>query len=214
MLTVYTVAIGADTDVVQAPEWVDSTVRYVCFSDRSCPAPYEWIDVPTEVDGTPASRRYKVFANHPVLEAADATLYHDASYRLRGSLDWLRAGLLDADLVAMRHPRRTLIEDEAVQIARYGYVTVEEGRQLVAEYRAAGYLGVTITSAGLLGRRQSEKMRRFNVIWWAQIQRWRYRDQASVDYAAWLAGLVTEHVPGSIRDNRYAVWRQPVEVLA
>jgi hypothetical protein len=214
MLTVYTVAIG-ETDAVQAPEWVDPTVRYLCFSDRPCPAPYQWIEVPTAADGTPESRRYKVLADHPALDLTDLTLYHDASYRLTGDLCWVRDGFSrGADLVAMRHPSRTRIEDEAARIARYGYVTIAEGQRLVAEYRTAGYDDEVITSAGLFARRQSSAMWRFNRIWWAEVQRWRFRDQASLGYAAWRAQLSTEHLPGTIRDNPYAVWREPVGVLA
>jgi hypothetical protein len=205
-LIVYTAAIG-ETDSVRPPAVIDPDVRYLCFSDKPCPLPYEWIQVPTEEDGTPASRRIKVLANHPLLEEAAATFWHDASFRLLGDLSWVRLALETADLVALRHPRRTTIEAEGVAIARYGYVTTTEAAALTAGYRAAGYGDVGLTFGGLIGRRGSPAVKAFNRLWWAQVQRWRYRDQASLGYAAWLASALIAHVPGTPRENPYAAWR-------
>ena len=212
-LTVYTAAIG-DTDAVRAPAAVDSAVRYVCFSDRQCPAPYEWIRVPTEDDGTPASRSVKVLADHPLLREAEATFWHDASFRLLGNLDWVVRALETADIVALRHPRRQTIEAEGVAIARYGYVTTAEAAELVAGYRQAGYGDVGLTFGGLIGRRGSVTVQAFNRAWWSEVERWRYRDQASLGYAAWKAGATIAHVPGTPRDNPFAAWRVRPQVPA
>ncbi|MEO8678156.1 MAG: hypothetical protein ABI665_03865 [Vicinamibacterales bacterium] len=209
-LIVYTAAIGGETDTVQAPDVIDPTVRYLCFSDRPCVAPYEWLEVPTPADGSLPSRRVKVLADHPALQDADATLWHDASYRLTGSLQWAIEGFERADIVAMRHPKRTRIEEEAVAIARWGYVTVAEALRVVREYRLAGFVSDALTSAGLLGRRCSAAMTRLNATWWQEVQRWRGRDQASFDYAAWVAGVTVGYVPGTVRQNPYAAWRTAV----
>jgi len=212
-LIVYTAAIG-ETDAVRPPVVVDPSVRYLCFSDRPCPEPYEWVRVPTEADGTPASRRIKVLADHPLLREADATFWHDASFRLLGNLDWVLRGLETADVVALRHPRRQTIEAEGVAIARYGYVTTTEAAVLVEGYRAAGYVDIALTFGGLIGRRGSPTVQAFNRAWWVEVQRWRFRDQASLGYAAWLAGASIAYVPGTPRDNPFAVWRVRPQVPA
>ncbi len=205
-LIVYTAAIG-ETDAVQAPVVVDPRVRYLCFTDRPCPAPYERVDVPTAADGTPASRVYKVRADHPALQEAEATVWHDASYRLLTDLTWAIAALETADVGAMQHPRRHRIEDEAVAIARYGYVTKARALELVAEYRAAGFTEDRLSSAGLLARRVSPTTTRVNTIWWTEVQRWNCRDQASFDYAVWAAQAAIGSLPGTVRDNAFATWR-------
>jgi len=212
-LIVYTAAIG-ETDVVRPPVVVDPNARYLCFSDRPCPEPYEWIQVPTEADGTPASRAIKVLADRSVLQTADATFWHDASFRLLGNLDWVTRALETADVVALRHPRRTTIEAEGVAIARYGYVTTAEAAELVAGYRHAGYQANQLTFGGLIGRRGSATVRAFNACWWSEVERWRYRDQASLGYAAWKAGASIAYVPGTPRDNPFAAWRVRPQVPA
>jgi hypothetical protein len=207
MVIVFTAMFGT-TDMVRTPKVVDPTVQYVCFSDRAVSvAPYECIVLPPSDRPMLAARRLKILADHPRLAAADVTLWHDASFRLRRNLSWLHRGLRRADLVAMPHARRTRIEDEALIVARYGYVTVPEGQSLIAEYRAAGFDANVLTSTGLLGRRVSPETARFNTIWWNEAQRWNGRDQTSVDYAAWRASIRVAHMPGTARVNRCADWR-------
>lgn len=206
-LIVYTSAIG-DTDAVRAPTVIDPTVEYLCFSDRICPVPYEWIRVPTAEDGTPPARRLKVLASHPRLVDA-ATLWHDASFRLTSDLTWAREALIASDLAAMWHPRgRQDIEAEAVAIARYGYVTIERAQALVAAYRLAGFKGTGVTSGSLIARRAGPAVRAFNRTWWREVEQWHYRDQGSLDYAAWVADLRVLHVPGTVKENPYASWRE------
>lgn len=205
-IVVFTAAIG-DTDTVRAPLVVDPRVQYVCFSDRPCVEPYVHIPVVTEERPHLAARRIKILADHPILQAANVTLWHDASYRLQGDLQWL-AQLRHVPLIALRHPRRTRIEDEAAVVAKYGYVTVETGAAHVARYRAAGFAANVLTASGLLGRRVSPSMRAFNACWWQEVQLWNGRDQTSLDFAAWRSGITVGHLEGTIRANAYADWRE------
>lgn len=207
-VVVFTAMFGT-TDMVRPPLVVDSSVQYLCFSDRPVSvAPYECIVMPASTTPMLSARRVKILADHPRLLDADVTLWHDASYRLRRNMSWLRRGLRRADLVAMRHTRRTRIEDEALVIARYGYVTPTQGQALVAGYREAGFGLDQLTTTGLLGRRVSVEMAQFNALWWAEAQRWNGRDQASVDYVAWRTQIRVACAPGTVRNNRYATWRE------
>ncbi len=208
-LTVFTAAIGR-TEPVQRPESIDPAVRYLCFSDRKCPKPYVWIEVPHLENGRTASRRIKVLADHPALQETDATLWHDASYRLSGSLDWVRDALRTGDVVALENIRRTRLEDEVIAIARYGYVTLREGLALIAGYRREGFVSRALSHGGLLGRRRSATVQTFNQTWWAEVERWNGRDQASLDYAAWRTGVSVAYVPGTIKANDFAAWRPQV----
>ncbi len=207
-LVVYTAAVG-ETDAVRAPEVVVPGVRYVCFSDQRPPEPYAWVEVQTADDGTPRSREIKILGGYEALALdADATLWHDASYRLTGGLDWLERALVDADVVGMSNPKRASVHDEGQAAARYGYVTAIRAAELAGEYRRAGFAGTGgLTSGGLIGRRTSQVGRAFSALWWAEVRRWGYRDQPSLDYAAWAAGAVVARVPGTPRANPYAAWR-------
>ncbi len=214
-IVVFTAAIG-ETDVVRPPKTVDSNAEYLCFTDRrgDVAAPYERIAVPSADDGMLAARKIKALADHPRLADAAVTLWHDASYALRRNLNWLRRAIVTSDLVAMSHPRRTQLEAEALAIARYGYVTPAVALAHVERYRAAGFNRTGITASGLLGRRASPNMTAFNRRWWDELQQWGGRDQGSIDFCAWASGITVEHLPGTVRRNRMARWREWREVVA
>lgn len=206
-LIVYTAALG-ETDAVQAPEVVHPGVRYLCFSDRPCPAPYEWIHAEPTDHPALASRVFKVRADHPRLLGASMTLWHDAAYRLIGTLDWVTQVLQRAELAGMAHHRHTRIEDEAIAIADRGFIRVRRAWKIVCQYRAAGFAGETaVTMGGLLARRVCPKVQQFSALWWREVERWQGRDQASLDYAAWRAGISVAHLSGWLRQNPYAAWR-------
>jgi hypothetical protein len=211
----YTARFG-DTDALRPPVTLDERVRYLCFSDTPCDvAPYEWIRMPSASDPRMAARRLKVLADHPLLTTARITVWHDASYRLLNSPRWMvQQAPADADLFAMHHPRRFTIEQEAVAIARYGYLPIDTAATYVAGYRKDGFAADVLTASGLLGRRLSPRVTAFNEYWWAEVQRWHGRDQSSTDYAAWKAGATVYHLPGSIKVNPYASWRvRPTEAV-
>lgn len=208
-IVVYTARFG-ETDVLRAPDVVDARVRYLCFSDTPCTVePYEWIRMPRATDPRSAARRVKVLADHPLLTAARLTIWHDASYAWKTSPRALvpRVVADDTAVFALHHPRRYQIEQEAIAIARYGYLPLDVAESYVATYRAEGFAADVLTCTGLLGRRRTAQTDAFNASWWTEVQRWNGRDQASVDYAAWKAGLTIHHVPGTIRGNPYAHWR-------
>jgi hypothetical protein len=207
MLIVYTAALG-DTDAVQAPLVVQRDVRYLCFSDRPCPDPYEWIRVKPSDDLRLQSRVYKVRADHRALQGATMTLWHDASYQLTDSLDWVPQMLQQSALAGIAHHRHRRIEDEAIAIADRGFVRVRRAWKLVCQYRDRGFLGETaVTMGGLLARRICPEVQAFNALWWREVQRWNGRDQACLDYAAWAAGIKVVHLSGWLRNNPFAVWR-------
>ncbi len=205
MLIVYTTTLG-HTDTLRAPVALDAGARYVCFTDQDDPAPppYETIRVPR---GTMSpyilAKQIKVLG-HPELDQADVTVWHDASYQLLQPLEWARVATAPGTVVAFAHPKRTKLEREALQIARYGYISLTEARTLVEGYRQAGYLEDRLTSAGLLARSRTPA---FDAAWWREVQRWGYRDQGSLDFVGWQTGTPIVHLPGSPRTNPYAAWR-------
>lgn len=206
MLIVYTAALG-DTDQVRAPVDVSRDVRYVCFSDRPCPAPYEWVRVDPSADPRMLSRTFKVRADHPELQGATMTLWHDAAYRLTDPLDWVPKMLQQGDLVGLAHHRHRRLEDEAIAIAARGFVGVIRAWKLACQYRERGFVDNSVTMGGLLARRICPKVQAFNTIWWREVQRWNGRDQACLDYAAWEAGIKIAYLAGWLRNNPFAVWR-------
>lgn len=215
MLIVFTAAFG-HTDAVRPPLVVAPDIRYLCFSDVPCPAPYEWVPMEAGEDPRRTARQIKILADHPALDSASMTLWHDASYQLTADPVWASA-LLEgrADVVAMRHPSRQTIEAEAWAIARYGYVELGAAQLRVAFYRAQGFRKNRLTASGLLARRCAPHVVAYGRRWWEEVTtHWGGRDQGSLDYAMWSCGVRLQYVDGTIRDNPYAAWRVPAAVLA
>lgn len=213
MLIVYTAVIG-DTYPVCRPTKIDPDVRYICFSDQPCAAPYEWIETAPAPTAKLAAKRVKILADHPALADATLLLWHDSGYRLTGSLRWVARAVRKADLAMMRNPRRHQLEHEGVAIARYGYVTEAQASERIGKYRNRGFPDWPISSGGLVVRKVTPEMSAFNACWWKETtSAWGGRDQGSLDYAAWNTGLRIAHLAGTIKDNPYAIWRSshPIE---
>lgn len=209
-LTVFTTVLG-QTDTLRPPAIIHPAIRYVCFLDhpQPLPAPYIPVYIDSQQDGAATlSRRLKILADHPLLGTPDVTLWHDAAYQLLSDpYAVLATTLADADVLAMQHPHRTQIEDEAAVIARLGYMTAETLAAQIVTYRADGFpVQSCITSTGYCLRRMTPTVRAFNRRWWDEVAHWGWRDQMSVDYAIWKTGVRLAYIPGHYRDNPYALW--------
>lgn len=207
-VVVFTCVLG-DTDPLRACRRMPG-VRYLCYADRAINVPpYETIPYDVgELGPQLASRRLKILANEPELLEADVTLWHDAAYQLQCNPvslaeQWLR----EYDVLAMRHPHRNRIEDEAKAIASFGYMTADTLARQIAHYRAAGFTQQTaITSTGFCLRRRTPAVVAWQECWWSEVAAWGYRDQMSVDYALWRTGVEIGYIPGHYRDNPHARW--------
>jgi hypothetical protein len=213
---VFTCILG-DTDPLRPCRKVPG-VRYLCFADRAMHVPpYEIIPVDAGPIGPQlASRRLKILADHPELEACDVTLWHDAAYQLNCNPQTLaESSLKDHDVVAMRHPHRDRIEDEAAAIAKLGYMPASVVQRQVAAYRAAGFTDQrTITSTGFCFRRKTPQVEAWQEAWWREVAAWGYRDQMSVDFALWQTGLTVHYIPGHYKDNPHAKWHNTAALYA
>ena len=209
-VVVFTCAFG-ETDAVKAPTVVNPDVKYVALTGaQNAPRvyPYERVVVNCErsVDAERLkSREVKILADHPALAGADVTLWHDAAFRMdTDPVELVGLALTDRNMVAFIHPDRTQIEDEAVAIAHWGHVSLDVALAQCAAYRAEGFVQGAITSTGLCVRRRNAQIRAFNEFWWAQVRRWGWRDQMSVDYSLWRTRVQPAYIEGHYRDNPFA----------
>lgn len=211
-ITVFTTVLG-QTDPLRPPTVVnpDRRIKYVCFADDVAKVrpPYRY--VPYLVDPAQSrleSRRLKILADHPALERPQVTLWHDAAFQLQSDPAMLvRQHLATHDVLAFKHPHRGCIEDEAEVIARLGYAPRATVEAQAAAYRAAGFpVRDVITSTGFCLRRMNEAVAAFCRRWWAEVERWTYRDQMSVDFALWQSHVDVRYIPGHYRDNPFARW--------
>ncbi|MEK7113093.1 MAG: glycosyltransferase domain-containing protein [Patescibacteria group bacterium] len=89
----------------------------------------------------------------------------------------------DADIAFFRHYKSKNLDWELKWIKykfnRRSEVYLEAEKQ-VKEYEKYGIKNEELAMGGVIIRRHSEKMERFNEAWWAEICRWGQRDQLSL----------------------------------
>ncbi len=209
-IVVFTCAFG-ETDAVKAPTLVSPDVRYVALTGpQNAPRVYPYERVVVDCEASVAaerlmSRQVKILADHPALGDADVVLWHDAAFRMDSDPEEVvELALTDNNMVAFKHPDRSQIEDEAERIAHWGMVPLEAMKRQCVTYRGEGFRQKAITSTGFCVRRRNAQIRAFNELWWAEVQRWGWRDQMSVDYSLWRTRVQPAYIEGHYRDNPFA----------
>lgn len=204
MIGVFTAVIGK-TDRLKDPTVVGKDVQYVCFSDRPQSSRI-WRTQPVPSGDPTWTARAMKLGLHAFAQGCDAYLWVDAAYRLDVDPRVVVEQVNGSDLALFQHPDRQTVEAEAETVRTLLGVTA--GAEQARAYRKDGLPATTrLSSTGFLFRRASAAVERFNELWWAELKRWQHtRDQLSVDYAAWKAGIVPVYLPGHYRDNRFACW--------
>jgi hypothetical protein len=205
-LIVYTCVLG-DTDPLQEPLRPGRT-RFVCFTDQPIRSKvWEIVKLPKQDAPKRACRAYKQ-PSHLIFPEADATLWVDAQLQLLADpMDLLAQ--YPAEFCGMRHHKRHRIKDEAEAIIRAGKAKPEAIRAQLADYQADGWdtdasPQRAITNGGLMLRRHTGTVRRFNELWHAEVQSRTLRDQMSLDYCADKAGMRIHYFPGDMTRNPIA----------
>lgn len=205
-LIVYTAVLGK-TDPLHEPRCA-SDAEFVCFTDQPIESD-RWTIVRMREQATP-SRATRVLKCNPDLlfPDADAWLWLDAAFTLLVAPERIAAAT-QAEMAGMRHPDRVRIADECEAIIKARKGLAAPTRAQLAAYQAEGWDTDEspqdgITNGGFLLRRNSEAVRRFNRLWDAEVQGRTLRDQMSIDYCAWRAGVEIEHLPGHVRRNEWA----------
>lgn len=205
-LVVYTSLIGPGW-TLHDPTVMKKGVEYIAFTDQPNLRSDRWSvrKVRTEGDPRIQSRQIKAMP-HVLFPHADASLWLDSKFLLRVTpLAMAEHWLETWDMVALRHPDRDTIEDEAIAIAQLGKASREEMAAQIDAYRKGGYQKQrAITSTGVCLRRHSKVVNHFGELWWHEIRDRCCRDQMSVDYCAWRAGLKIGYLVGHYRENCYA----------
>jgi hypothetical protein len=194
-VAVYTCITGA-YDSLRPPRQVQPGLDYFCFSDPPLPTCPPWQAVPVDVPETDAparNRRIKMLAHRqPTLAAYAASLYVDGSIEIVGDLSQFIASC-DArpePIQLYRHPFRDCIYDEALACARAGHVSFFTLRDQMGRYRRAGFPEHHgLFEAGVLYRRHVPEVDAFMEAWWDEYRTGARRDQLSLPFLAWQAGL-------------------------
>ncbi len=191
-IVVYTAIVG-DYDDVKLPEYLDSKLDYVLFTDQSSsdygifsarPIPY------FHEDPTRAARYVKTHP-HILLNDYDIAIWVDASVLITGDIEKMIDGFIESGLPvgAIPHPDRKSVYDEAAACIRLGKEDPEEVGEQIHHYRSLRFDCDDLIESGFMMFDLSKEIKHFFDIWWAEIDTFTKRDQLSINYALKRSGL-------------------------
>lgn len=216
-LVVCTATIGPTADPLHDPTIIVPGVRYLCATDlprRHRSRIWQPVHVPL-VAGDPVltARQFKIRLHETIRRLVPECTYYvwiDAAYELQVDPTVLVPRLATHDLAVLVHPHRSSIVDEAAAIAgrrKPPVFPMDVLQPQVDRYLADQYPDRSLSTTGLLVRRNDDRTAAFNDRWWQELTTYGHtRDQMSFDYAAWKTGLSITYLEGQYRANPYAFW--------
>ena len=222
-VVVYTALIG-DIDKLWAPLPGYESVAHVAFVDAPKVEAGLWGGRPPAIQPgssravakpvweqrsvTPAwnnrrtARHYKA-CPHRYMPDADVWVWVDANVRARITPQQIIDRYLTADLVTFRHWDRDCLYDEAAFCAKVHKDATGTLTSQAARYAHAGmprHWGLAATRVVI--RRNTPEIVALNEAWWAEMEAASYRDQVSLPYVCWKAGLRWDVIPGVCKPGK------------
>jgi len=196
--------------------------------DRLCDAHALWshdadfvafLDSPQSASGWDIRRIYNRFSDpcrnakihkilsHKYFPKARYSLWIDGSIRIKSTTllkCWPEKYLQKHDLAVFKHRFRECAYLEAAvcsqkRLDSFGIINRQMQKYLTERYPFNHGLG----ECTVLFRRHTDKIKRFNEAWYAEIKSHSRRDQLSFNYAAYKADVEYNHLPGNIVNNSH-----------
>lgn len=128
---------------------------------------------------------------------SDYWLWIDNNCQLQVDPNEFLPYLSDCDIVVMPHPERNNIIEEAKILYEWKPNQSKGIQEAINKYYEEGYIPSDLYETKVLMRRNTEKIREFNKIWWNQIQNFSIRDQISFPYVSWKTKTFINTFPGN-----------------
>lgn len=200
-----------DKDPLLDPCTYSDRCSYICYTDRE--------DLKSDVweirslhgsmvwsDSRLQARFVKILA--PLHFPCQDILWVDGTMQLRKKPEDFLERLWDHNVLAMPHPHRDSIDEEA-EVLHGRYKWPEKFfKEQIASYRRQGFHPEKrgwLTTTGLMAFRKGSTSQILAKTWWDQIKEWGHpRDQMSFDYSAWRSAAKVGLLYGHYRNNPYA----------
>jgi len=209
-IVVYTAIIGG-IDSLWGVMPGNNNVRHIAFVDaekKEVRLPgdksqhftpvWEQIVIRPQWDNRRTARHYKALPQRYIPDA-DMWVWVDGNVRSNVQILKVVNRYLDSDLVTFNHWDRHCLYVEAEFCAK-----INKDRRSILEtqaerYRAAGMprnWGLAATRVVI--RRNTQAIRNLNEAWWQEMKNYSYRDQVSLPYVCWKAGIQWDVLPGKL----------------
>lgn len=196
-ITVYSANYGGK-DTLMDP-YINSSwskdLKFVYFTDQEFDSDvWEFVVEKKHGDANRIAKWYKV-NSHEVFPG-EITLWMDANIRLIGDpTDWVDGW---ENLMLKRHPKRKDVYEEAAFCIKAGIGVKEDIEVQIASYKMNEYPAWSgLYKGGVLFRKPTDAITKFNKAWWEQIKRYSARDQLSLAYVLYQQQLVFNIYPKS-----------------
>ena len=198
-LVIYT-AIFGNYDILVPPKVVNKNIKYVCFTDKKMKC-YSWeirVVKPEFKDPMRENRKYKILS-HKYFEEYQYSIYIDGNFEILLDLSQHIETLLGKnDIAVLRHPFRDCIYKEAKMCIKKKKDNVELIKKQMKRYKAEGYpKNNGLAANGLIIRKHTKQIKKFNEMWWNEVKNYSKRDQLSFGYIIYKLGLKYSLIPNS-----------------
>jgi hypothetical protein len=140
---------------------------------------------------------------HIFLPSYNFTVWHDASIQQTANIN----GLIrtdNFDIIAMCHPHRTCIYQEANECILRGKDSDRKIADQIEKYKRENYpRNNGLIASGLLFRHNTYKMNLFCEYWFIELQNGSIRDQLSFNYTLWKKPVVVEKIPYEVLKTHF-----------
>jgi len=141
---------------------------------------------------------------------SDYWLWIDASMEIKVDPNILVKNYLSRfDVCAMPHPERSNWWEEGEAVLQMQMDKKENIQRGINKYISEGLPPTQLWETGCLLRKNTPKVVEFNNIWWNEIKENSIRDQLSVHYASWKAGVYINNFPGTNSKNALRFKNKP-----
>ncbi|MCK5017019.1 MAG: DUF616 domain-containing protein [Candidatus Peribacteraceae bacterium] len=194
MVIVYTCNIGhydLFRNIFPKP---NDRVKYVYFTDEDEAPVNGWKVIKVDrsvIDNPRKLARYYKINSHKVLPPHDISLWLDARYIIDTDAVYkfiVKFKKNDISCFSYPYDKRDCLYKEAIICATNGMSNLKLIYNQVARYRDEGFpKHYGLFATGIMIRQNTNKVAKFNEIWWNEIENYSHRDQISQCYASWKA---------------------------
>lgn len=209
----YTAHIG-NYDIIEPPKYlaINQDVHLILFTtDKNFKSDIwdvRYVDRPEDIDPDPQRvARYFKLQPHKVLPPHDINIWFDSclslkivQYKKFVDENLLNRGL---DMVAYNHPRRVCLYDEADACMSQGLDNGITIKRQMKRYRKEIFpVRFGLYDTGILIRRNTPEMIKFQDLWFEELRTGSKRDQLSHSYALWKTGIrISSFIKGTSKGH-------------
>ena len=186
-------------------------MRYVIFTDAVRQTCYQdgWEIRPLLFKHEDSARmaRFHKTNSDLVLPDTDVTIWIDGTQRIKTDADLAalaKSVLANRSIATFRHPVRSCVYEELRACISYRKDLAAVMTTQVERYRKEGYPpnnGLVETACVI--RKHTERVKKFNELWWHEIKNGSKRDQLSFNYAVWRLGIDYQIIPGKRTNSHF-----------